>query len=79
MIHRVVACAQVLNLEEEGRNNLTLRLKKRALQGAYDTAVKRKKVPPTVSCAGAGCLAAARGIASICAVRAVVPPELHKI
>ena len=58
-----MARAQVLNLEEEGRNNLTLRLKKRALQGAYDTAVKRKKVPPTMSCAGASCLAATRVMA----------------
>ena len=35
---------EVLDLEENGRVNLTLRLKKRALQGAYDTAVKKRKV-----------------------------------
>lgn len=36
--------AQVLELEEEGKLNLTVRLKKRALQGAYDLALKKKKV-----------------------------------
>ncbi len=38
---------QVLELEEEGKLNLTVRLKKRALQGAYDLALKKKKVEPT--------------------------------
>jgi hypothetical protein len=32
-------------MEEDGKLNLTVRLKKRALQGAYDQAIKRKKVP----------------------------------
>ena len=42
----MAACAmvQVLELEEEGKLNLTVRLKKRALQGAYDLALKKKKV-----------------------------------
>lgn len=35
---------EVLELEEEGKLNLTVRLKKRALQGAYDLALKKKKV-----------------------------------
>ncbi len=35
---------QVLDLEEEGKLNMTVRLKKRALQGAYDQAIKKKKV-----------------------------------
>lgn len=36
----------VLDMEEtqEGRVNQTIRLKKRALQGAYDTALKKRKV-----------------------------------
>ncbi|CAL8469062.1 g8603 [Coccomyxa elongata] len=34
---------EVLELEEEGKLNLTVRLKKRALQGAYDLALKKKK------------------------------------
>ncbi len=34
---------QVLDLEEQGNLNLTLRLKKKALQGAYDNAIKKKK------------------------------------
>ncbi|KAK9813176.1 hypothetical protein WJX72_010156 [[Myrmecia] bisecta] len=33
----------VLDAEEDGKVSQTLRLKKRALQGAYDTAVKKKK------------------------------------
>ena len=36
----------VLDQQDNGKVNLTLRLKQRALQGAYDTAVKRKKVKP---------------------------------
>lgn len=38
----------VLDMEEtqEGRVNQTIRLKKRALQGAYDTALKKRKVSP---------------------------------
>lgn len=35
---------QVLELEEDGKLNMTVRLKKRALQGAYDQAIKKKKV-----------------------------------
>lgn len=35
---------EVLELEEKGKVNLTIRLKKRALQGAYETAVKKTKV-----------------------------------
>lgn len=44
--HRIALCApqQVLDMEEDGKLNLTVRLKKRALQGAYDQAIKRKKV-----------------------------------
>ncbi|KAK9908252.1 hypothetical protein WJX75_004876 [Coccomyxa subellipsoidea] len=34
---------EVLELEEEGKLNLTIKLKKRALQGAYDLALKKKK------------------------------------
>ena len=34
----------MLDLEEEGKLNMTVRLKKRALQGAYDQAIKKKKV-----------------------------------
>lgn len=34
----------MLELEEEGKLNMTVRLKKRALQGAYDQAIKKKKV-----------------------------------
>jgi hypothetical protein len=41
---RVNPRMQVLELEEEGKLNLTVRLKKRALQGAYDLALKKKKV-----------------------------------
>ena len=33
----------VLDQQDSGKQNLTLRLKQRALQGAYDTAVKKKK------------------------------------
>ena len=40
----LVASLQVLDLEEEGKSNMTVRLKKRALQGAYDQAIKKKKV-----------------------------------
>ena len=45
----------VLDMEEtqEGRVNQTIRLKKRALQGAYDTALKKRKVSPQPSCPGA--------------------------
>ena len=35
---------EVLALEEEGKGNQTVRLKKKALQGAYDHAVKKRKV-----------------------------------
>lgn len=35
---------EVLAVEESGNYNLTIRLKKRALQGAYETAVKKGKV-----------------------------------
>ncbi len=35
---------EVLELEEAGKMNPTLRLKKRALQAAYDTALKKKRV-----------------------------------
>jgi hypothetical protein len=47
-----LAHAQVLDLEEEhdGKLNLTVRLKKRALQGAYDQALKRKKVSAVLQC-----------------------------
>ena len=34
----------MLELEEDGKLNMTVRLKKRALQGAYDQAIKKKKV-----------------------------------
>ena len=34
----------MLELEEDGKLNTTVRLKKRALQGAYDQAIKKKKV-----------------------------------
>ncbi|EIE21057.1 hypothetical protein COCSUDRAFT_67053 [Coccomyxa subellipsoidea C-169] len=34
---------EVLELEEDGKLNLTIKLKKRALQGAYDLALKKKK------------------------------------
>ena len=34
----------MLDQQDSGKQNLTLRLKQRALQGAYDTAVKKKKV-----------------------------------
>ncbi|CAK0784079.1 hypothetical protein CVIRNUC_007282 [Coccomyxa viridis] len=34
---------EVLELEEDGKLNMTVRLKKRALQGAYDQAIKKKK------------------------------------
>ena len=37
---------EVLALEDDGKLNLTVRLKKRALQSAYDTAIKKKKVSP---------------------------------
>ena len=40
----LVIPAQVLDLEEDGKLNMTVRLKKRALQGAYDQAIKKKKV-----------------------------------
>jgi hypothetical protein len=40
----MMAVVQVLELEEEGKLNLTIKLKKRALQGAYDLALKKKKV-----------------------------------
>ena len=40
----IVTPMQVLDLEEEGKLNMTVRLKKRALQGAYDQAIKKKKV-----------------------------------
>lgn len=35
---------EVLALEEDGKGNQTVRLKKKALQGAYDNAIKKKKV-----------------------------------
>ena len=35
---------EVLALEEDGKGNATVRLKKKALQGAYDNAIKKKKV-----------------------------------
>lgn len=35
---------EVLGMEEDGKINATLRLKKRALTGAYDAAVKKKRV-----------------------------------
>ena len=42
----------VLDQQDSGKVNLTLKLKQRALQGAYDTAVKRKKVQgPTLALA----------------------------
>ena len=34
----------MLELEEDGKLNMTVRLKKRALQEAYDQAIKKKKV-----------------------------------
>ena len=37
-------CKQVLDMEDDGKLNLTVRLKKRALQSAYDAALKKKKV-----------------------------------
>ena len=51
---------EVLDLEENGRVNLTLRLKKRALQGAYDTAVKKRKASQ------ASCPASVGSCGSIC-------------
>ena len=36
--------AQVLELEEEGKVNLSVRMKKKALQGALEAAAKKKKV-----------------------------------
>ena len=39
--------AQVLELEEEGKVNLSVRMKKKALQGALEAAAKKKKVRPT--------------------------------
>lgn len=45
---------EVLDMEESGKVNLTLRLKKRALQGAYDTAVKKRKVRRSVTQAACG-------------------------
>ncbi len=45
--YRVFYVGQVLELEEDGKLNLTIKLKKRALQGAYDLALKKKKVRPT--------------------------------
>jgi len=35
---------EVLALEEDGKGNATVRLKRKALQGAYDNAIKKKKV-----------------------------------
>lgn len=35
---------EVLALEEDGKVNQTIRLKKKALQGAYDNALKKRKV-----------------------------------
>lgn len=34
---------EVLAMEEDGKANQTLRLKKKALQGAYDNAIKKRK------------------------------------
>ena len=46
---------EVLALEEDGKMNQTIRLKKKALQGAYDQAIKKKKVS-LQSCVATGCL-----------------------
>ena len=35
---------QVLELEDEGKVNLSVRMKKKALQGAMEAAAKKKKV-----------------------------------
>lgn len=40
---------EVLALEEDGKGNQTVRLKKKALQGAYDNAIKKKKVTAFVT------------------------------
>ena len=36
----------MLELEEEGKVNLSVRMKKKALQGALEAAAKKKKVGP---------------------------------
>ena len=40
----------MLALEEDGKGNATVRLKKKALQGAYDNAIKKKKVRLLPNC-----------------------------
>lgn len=70
---------QVLELEEDGKLNMTVRLKKRALQGAYDQAIKKKKV--SMPCSSSMCSELLQSLVSLenNSTKLVVSPILQPL